>query len=73
MSRKFSPWKDSASVNTLETSFLQVFFSSKQRSSKVDYFENVKSGNGIILPPFIADSWASIPTQVMLADCFALG
>ena len=35
--------------------------------------EKVNSGNFIISPPFFADSCASIPTQVILADCFALG
>lgn len=37
------------------------------------YFEKVKSGKGMISPPFMADSWARIPTQVILADCRALG
>lgn len=33
-----------------------------------DHFENVKAGSSISLPPCRADSWARIPTQVMLAD-----
>ena len=34
---------------------------------------NVNSGNGVISPPAMADSWAKMPTQVQLADCTALG
>jgi len=40
--------------------------------SIVPYFK-VNSGSLIICPPFIADSWANIPTQVMLADSTAFG
>ena len=36
-------------------------------------YSNVNSGNVMISPPFIADSWARIPTQVMFADCCAFG
>ena len=31
-------------------------------------YESVNSGSGIFSPPFIADSWAKIPTHVQLAD-----
>ena len=34
---------------------------------------SVKSGSCLIFPPSMADSCARIPTQVMLADCAALG
>lgn len=37
-----------------------------------DFFK-VNSGKCMILPPTIADSWAKIPTQVILADCLASG
>ena len=35
--------------------------------------EKLNSGIRISSPPFKADSWANIPTQVMLADCLAFG
>ena len=40
--------------------------------SIVPYFK-VNSGNLIRSPPFIADSWANIPTQVIFADSTAFG
>ena len=32
-----------------------------------------KSGRRTISPPFRADWWAQMPTQVQLADCTAFG
>src|SRR5579872_1993106 len=37
------------------------------------FFRNVQDGSLRTFPPFIADSCARMPTQVILADCTALG
>ena len=37
------------------------------------HFDIVKSGRRTTSPPFSADWWAQMPTQVQLADCTALG
>jgi hypothetical protein len=60
-------------VNKIDILFTGRDLNNSKNSNRYHQAFMVKSGSEIFSPPCIADSWASIPTQVMLADCLALG